>query len=167
MLPAGSRPSLQVFYRSSHCLWRVGTKLLNHWPLFHDDYVVVSSKDEASHLNMVLDSFFELVHWQTSKEKESPFSATARAQGVEISLADCRAGLFKVCNTKSRKGELASNVASMISDWGALAKTFESLRGRLLLTRSLADLPVSARVPCQPLVATKALFPCRMICALP
>ena len=83
VLPFGSRPSVQAFYRSSHC---VGAKLLLdlRWSLFYDDYVIVSSKDEVSHLSMVLDSFFALVHRQTSKKKGSPFNATARALGVEI-----------------------------------------------------------------------------------
>ena len=123
VLPFGSRPSVQGFYRSSHCLWHIGAKLLDlRWSPFYDDYVVVSCATEAPHLTMVLDSFFELMQWHTSKDKETPFNAVARALGVEISLADSRAGLFRVCNTQSRKAELAANIASMISDGGASAK---------------------------------------------
>ncbi|CAE7252362.1 unnamed protein product [Symbiodinium pilosum] len=137
VLPFGSRPSVQGFYRSSHCLWHIGAKLLDlHWSLFYDDYVVVSCATEAPHLTMVLDSFFDLTQWHTSKDKETPFNAVARALGVEISLADSRAGLFRVCNTQSRKAELAANIASMISDGGASAKAFESLRGRLLFAEN-------------------------------
>ena len=107
--------------------------------------MVVSCAAEAPHLTMVLDSFFELMQWRTSKDKETPFNAVARALGVEISLADSRAGLFRVCNTQSRKAELAANIASMISDGGAPAKTFESLRGRLLF----ADNQTFGRLACQ------------------
>ena len=146
VLPFGSRPSVQGFYRSSHCLWHIGAKLLDlHWSLFYDDYVVVSCATEAPHLTMVLDSFFDLTQWHTSKDKETPFNAVARALGVEISLADSRAGLFRVCNTQSRKAELAANIASMISDGGASAKAFESLRGRLLF----AENQIFGRLACQ------------------
>ena len=157
VLPFGSRPSVQGFYRSSHCLWRVGAKLMDlRWPLFSDDYVVVSCKGEASHLSMVLDSFFELVRWQTSKEKEAPLNAIARALGVEISLADSRAGLFSVCNTQSRKAEL-----------GPTQKPLSLFEGVccLLRIKSLAVLLANTCAFCLQLAVTKDSFRCPMTCA--
>ena len=153
VMPFGSRSSVQGFYRSSHCLWHIGAVLLDlHWSLFYDDYVVVASESESAHLSMVVDSFFELVQWQTSKDKETPFNAVARALGVEISLADSRAGIFSVCNTASRKAELAANITSIISDGGTTAKAFESLRGRLLF----AENQVFGRLACQHMRALSA-----------
>ena len=70
--------------------------------------------------------------WDTSNEKDSGFRTVARALGVEISMADSAAGLFKICNTEARQKELASCISYMLEQGSAMSKEFEVLRGRLI-----------------------------------
>ena len=69
--------------------------------------------------------------WETSAEKDSGFSAVARALDVEIDTAECRLGLVKVCNTEARKKSFSDFITNIIQSGGAPARDFESLRGRL------------------------------------
>ena len=112
------------------------TLLRIHWSVYFDDYVVVASAEEKSHLDLVLRSYFTLIGWETSGEKDAGFSSVAKALGVEICLDDIRLGLLKVQNTEARKRELASTIETIVANGGAHAKEFECLRGRLQFAES-------------------------------
>ena len=129
--------SFGSFCRTSGAIWFVGQTLLRiHWSVYFDDYVVVASAEEKSHLDWVLRSNFTLIGWETSDEKDAGFSSVAKALGVEICLDDIRLGLLKVQNTEARKRELASTIETIVSNGGAHAKEFECLRGRLQFAES-------------------------------
>ena len=70
--------------------------------------------------------------WETSSEKDSGFSFTARALGVEICLGEAHLGLLSVQNTESRKRELAAAITHVLDAKGAPSKDFECLRGRMI-----------------------------------
>ena len=62
VLPFGAKPSVQGFCRTSGAIWFVGQTLLRiHWSVYFDDYVVVASAEEKSHLGLVLRSYFTLI----------------------------------------------------------------------------------------------------------
>ena len=112
------------------------TLLRIHWSVYFDDYVVVASAEEKCHLDLVLRSYFALIGWETSDEKDAGFSSVAKALGVEICLDDIRMGLLKVQNTESRKRELAATIETIDANGGAHTKEFECLRGRLQFAES-------------------------------
>ncbi|CAE7276538.1 unnamed protein product [Symbiodinium sp. CCMP2592] len=84
-----------------------------HWSVFFDDYVVVASPEEKGHLDLVLRSYFGLLGWETSDEKDA---------GVQ--------------NTEARKRELVSTIESIVQQGGAHARELECLRGRLQFAES-------------------------------
>ena len=106
--------------------------------------MIIASTEEAQHLSMVHTSFFNLMSWETSSEKDGGFSAVARALGVEISLADSKADLFSFSSTDGRKAELDSNISKILKRGGSSAKEFETLRGRLFF----AENQVFGRISC-------------------
>ena len=133
VLPFGARPAVQGFCRTSAALWWLGTTLFRlHWTIFFDDFTLVGEAAECVHLDFVQAGFFQLLGWETSKEKDSGFSSLAKALGVEICLGESHLGLLSVQNTEARKRELANTIAGILLAGGATAKEFECLRGRLL-----------------------------------
>ncbi|CAE7560207.1 unnamed protein product [Symbiodinium sp. CCMP2592] len=137
VLPFGAKPSVQGFCRASGAIWAVGQALLHiHWSVFFDDYVVVASPEEKGHLDLVLRSYFALVGWETSDEKDAGFKSVAKALGVEFSLGEIHLGLLRVQNTEARKRELVSTIESIVQQGGAHAKELECLRGRLQFAES-------------------------------
>ena len=48
-----------------------------HWSVFYDDFFLVAADEEAEHIHIVQHSFFELLGWATSAEKESDFQHVA------------------------------------------------------------------------------------------
>ena len=137
VLPFGSKSSVQGFCRTSYAIWAIGLGLLSlHWSVYFDDYVVIGTPKERDHLDLVLHSFFTLIGWETSAEKDAGFSAVAKALGVEVCLDEIHLGLLKVQNTEARRRELASTIDSLIATGGAHAKELECLRGRLQFAES-------------------------------
>ncbi|CAE7403450.1 pol [Symbiodinium sp. CCMP2592] len=137
VLPFGAKPSVQGFCRASGAIWAVGQALLHiHWSAFFDDYVVVASPEEKGHLDLVLRSYFALIGWETSDEKDAGFKSVAKALGVEFSLDEIHLGLLRVQNTEARKRELVSTIESIVQQGGAHAKELECLRGRLQFAES-------------------------------
>ncbi|CAE7790276.1 unnamed protein product [Symbiodinium sp. CCMP2592] len=137
VLPFGAKPSVQGFCRSSGAIWSVGQALLHiHWSVFFDDFVAVSSPEEKGHLDLVLRSYFALIGWETSDEKDAGFKSVAKALGVEFSLDEIHLGLLRVQNTEARKRELVSTIESIVQQGGVHAKELECLRGRLQFAES-------------------------------
>ena len=125
------------FAGTSYAIWAIGLGLLSlHWSVYFDDYVVIGTPNERDHLDLVLHSFFTLIGWETSAEKDAGFSAVAKALGVEVCLDEIHLGLLKVQNTEARRRELASTIDSLIATGGAHAKELECLRGRLQFAES-------------------------------
>ena len=133
VLPFGARPAVQAFCRTSAALWHLGITILwLPWSNYFDDYVLSGEDEECRHLDFIQAGFFQLMGWETSSEKDSGFSFTARALGVEICLGEAHLGLLSVQNTESRKRELAAAITHVLDTKGAPSKDFECLRGRML-----------------------------------
>ena len=85
VLPFGARSAVQAFCRTSAALWHLGITILwLPWSVYFDDYVLSGEAEECRHLDFIQAGFFQLVGWETSSEKDSGFSFTARALGVEM-----------------------------------------------------------------------------------
>ena len=132
VLPFGARPAVQAFCRTSAALWHLGITILwLPWTVYFDDYVLSGEEEECRHLDFIQAGFFQLMGWETSA-KDSGFSFTAKALGVEICLGEAHLGLLAVQNTESSKCELAAAITHVLNTRGAPSKDFECLRGRML-----------------------------------
>ncbi|CAE7445083.1 unnamed protein product [Symbiodinium sp. CCMP2592] len=137
VLPFGSKPAVQGFYRTAFGLWWIGVRsLILPWSLYFDDFVLPCSSDEQKHLDLVQSTFFRIVAWETSSEKDSGFDAVAKVLGVQISLADSKNGLISVQNTEARKRELCSSIDEVLTRGFVGQNELLSLRGRLLFAES-------------------------------
>ena len=111
VLPFGARAAVNGFCRCSLALFWIGVILLQlHWSVFYDDFFLVAADDEAEHIHFVQCSFFELVGWATSSEKESGFQSVARALGVCISFAELKLGWVVVQNTEHCRAQGQAHV---------------------------------------------------------
>ena len=148
--PFGAKPSVQGFCRTSGAIWVVGLNLLRiHWSVYFDDYVAVATEEERCHLDLVLRSYFSMIGWETSDEKDGGFSSVAKALGVEVCLDEIHLGLLKVQNTEYQ-GSGSSLQPSSLS-WRMVVRMRRSLSvfgvdSSLLSLRSSAAGPPSACV---------------------
>ena len=132
VLPFGSRSSVQAFYRASHSLWTLGTVLLRmHWTLFYDDFILIGRGNESKHLTLVVSSFFSMLGWETSQEKEGRFEHCAKALGVMVDLSESALFRVTVRNTESRRAELMQTLGNMLAKGSFKQGELLTLRGRL------------------------------------
>ena len=65
-------------------------------------------------IDLVLRSYFSMIGWETSDEKDGGFSSAAKALGVEVCLDEIHLGSLKVQNTEY-KGSGSSLQPSSLS----------------------------------------------------
>ncbi|CAE7430324.1 GIP [Symbiodinium sp. CCMP2456] len=130
VLPFGAAASVAAFCRTTMSLWHLGCALLLlHWTVFYDDFIVVNEKSSAKHCELVLSSFWSLLGWSVSRDKETEFAYFARALGVKICFQSER--MFVVENTQERKDELNETITDLLSAQWVDQHALASLRGRL------------------------------------
>ena len=133
VLPFGARAAVNGFCRCSLALFWIGVVLLQlHWSVFFNDFFMIAAEEEADHIHFVQRSFFELVGWATSSEKESGFQAVARALGVCISFAEIKLGWVVVQNTEHRRDDLRRLLDALIAKSSASSHELTVLRGKLM-----------------------------------
>ena len=102
VLPFGASASVHHFLRFSSFLQAAGLSMGLCWVAYFDDFAVLTHEcHEASSLNAAL-GLFEVLGFQYSKDKLSPFSSVTELLGVELDLTDMATGTIKIQNKKSR-----------------------------------------------------------------
>ena len=133
VLPFGARPAVQGFYRVASAIWYLALVFFDlHWTQFYDDYFLIAGEAEGPHVNLIQESFYALLGWETASEKDCGFGFVTRALGVQIDLSDCHFGLVKVSNTMSRRRELEITINDILASSSVSGSVLTSLRGRLL-----------------------------------
>ena len=133
VLPFGARPAVQGFYRVASAIWYLALVFFDlHWTQFYDDYFLVAGEAEGPHVNLIQESFYALLGWETASEKDCGFGFVTRALGVQIDLSDCHFGLVKISNTMSRRRELEITINDILASSSVSGSALTSLRGRLL-----------------------------------
>ncbi|CAE7689738.1 unnamed protein product [Symbiodinium necroappetens] len=133
VLPFGARPAVQGFYRVASAIWHLALVFFDlHWTQFYDDYFLIAGESESPHINLIQESFYALLGWETASEKDCEFGFVTRALGVQIDLSDCHFGLVKVSNTLSRRRELEITINDILASSSVSGSVLTSLRGRLL-----------------------------------
>ena len=137
VLPFGARAAVQAFCRASHALWFLGTVIFKlHWSVYFDDFFLIESKAQSRHTGMVVASFFTMLGWDVSDEKDAGFLTVARALGVCIDLSDSKSGLVSVYNTDARKSEIRDSIDKLLETGSYKKGELLTLRGRLLFAEN-------------------------------
>ena len=130
VLPFGASASVGAFCRTSHALWRIAVVLLwFHWSIYCDDFFRVSEQQSAKHIDMCIASYFSVLGWEISSDKDLNFDFFAKVLGVKICMKS--ATLFEVVNTQERCTELVDSRSEILSASSCTRKHLLSLKGRL------------------------------------
>ena len=133
VLPFGSRQSVHGFCRAALAVWAVATRLFKvHWSVYFDDYVVVETKEMAQLCNLCVSTYFRLLGWTVSEDKDAPFSNVAKVLGLEINLKECHLGFVLLQNTEKRRQELEQTLDAHLKSRKLSPKEGAKLRGRLI-----------------------------------
>ncbi|CAE7221598.1 unnamed protein product [Symbiodinium microadriaticum] len=134
VLPFGARPAVQGFYRVASAIWYLALTFFDlHWTQFYDYYYfLIAGEAEGPHVNLIQESFYALLGWETASETDCGFGFVTRALGVQIDLSDCHFGLVKVSNTMTRRRELEITINDILANPSVSGSVLTSLRGRLL-----------------------------------
>ena len=95
-----------------------------------------SSTSDGRHTGMVVTSFFSMLGWDESDEKDAGFLTVARVLGVCIDLSDTKSGLVSVYNTDSRKTEIKDSIDKLLETGAYKRGELLTLRGRLLFAEN-------------------------------
>ena len=137
VLPFGARAAVQAFCRASHALWFLGTVIFKlHWSVYFDDFFLIENKAQSRHTGMVVTSFFTMLGWDVSDEKDAGFLTVARALGVCIDLSDSTSGMVSVYNTEARKSEIRDSIDKLLEAGSYKKGELLTLRGRLLFAEN-------------------------------
>ena len=137
VLPFGARAAVQAFCRASHALWFLGTTIFKlHWSVYFDDFFLIENKAQSRHTGMVVSSFFSMLGWDVSDEKDAGFLTVARVLGVCIDLSDTKSGLVSVYNTDARKSEIRESIDKLLEAGIYRRGELLMLRGRLLFAEN-------------------------------
>ena len=137
VLPFGACASVHGFCRTSFGLWTIGVRLLKlFWTVYFDDFILFETPPLSTHCELVVSTFFKMLGWATSVDKENKFDTSLKALGVVIDLSDIKLLRVKFGNSDERKFEVCRDLDNVLA-MGELGKSEgQRLRGRLLFAES-------------------------------
>ena len=118
-------------------LWTIGIRLLKlFWTVYFDDFILFETPALSRHCELVVSTFFKMLGWATSVDKENVFDPSLKALGVMIDLSDVRRLKVKFGNSFERQFEVCRGLKSVLEK-GELSKAEgQRLRGRLLFAEA-------------------------------
>ena len=132
VLPFGARASVHGFCRISAGLWLIGVSGLRlHWYSYFDDFPTVEPEHTCPIARMGIDFLFQLLGWETSSEKDNPFSGICKVLGLEYNLEETKLGTLIIKNTAKRIEDVSAEIDRALEENFLSAKDGERLRGRL------------------------------------
>ena len=135
-LPFGAVGSVAGFLRISLAVWFIGATCLGLlWSAFYDDYSVVTRSELASSCSWAVESLFQLLglKYATEGKKNQPFAPSFKMLGLQLDLEMFGSkGEVRVGRTQSRRDELVSTIAEILSTGKLDSKKAERLRGRMI-----------------------------------
>lgn len=137
VLPFGACASVHGFCRTSFGLWAIGIRVLRIlWTVYFDDFVVFEERALSRHCEFVVSTFFKMLGWATSVDKENDFSCNLKALGITIDLSDVKHLRVYFANTDERRFEVTGDIKEILRV-GTLGKSEgQRIRGRLLFAES-------------------------------
>ena len=102
-----------------------------HWYSYFDDFPTIEPEQTCPIAQMGVDFLFTLLGWETSSEKNSPFSSVCKILGLEYNLEETKLGTLVIKNTAKRVEDISSEIDKCLENNFLSAKDGERLRGRL------------------------------------
>ena len=101
---------------------------------YFDDYACLEFDSLADHTQVVVDSLFSLLGWQT--KEQIPFATAFSPLGVVCDLGEAPSGVIRFTNKKSRVDEIAQDVQRIAGAGFIRRAEARSIRGRVLFSRA-------------------------------
>ena len=131
VLPFGASASVHHFLRVSAFLHAAGLRMGLCWAAYFDDFAVLTHEcHEKSSLHAAL-GLFDILGFQYSADKLSPFSDVTELLGVEIDLTEVTGGFVKVQNKKSHVDETVDFLEKMLAERVLVVSEMPSKLGKL------------------------------------
>ena len=137
VLPFGSTGSVFGFNRISAAI----KHLLEHVALvnasaFFDDFTILEFMKLQESADAAVLRLLEIVGWDVSLDKLSPFSGSFKALGVFFELQVLAGGGVRVSNTEARKEAVKEEIDKILKSRSLSQSEASSLRGRLVFTEA-------------------------------
>ena len=137
VLPFGACASVHGFCRTSYGLWTIGVKLLSIlWTVYFDDFVVFEERALSRHCEFVVSTFFKMLGWATSIDKETEFSGSLKALGILIDLSEVKLLKVYFSNTDEHRFEVTHDIKAILKSGKLCRSEGQRIRGRLLFAES-------------------------------
>ena len=137
VLPFGACASVHGFCRTSYGLWTIGVRLLSLlWTVYFDDFVVFEERALSKHCEFVISTFFKMLGWATSIDKETEFSGSLKALGILIDLSEVKLLKIQFSNTDERRFEVTHDIKAILKAGRLSRSEGQRIRGRLLFAES-------------------------------
>ena len=134
-MPFGALAAVHAFLRCGEALKFLGRKkLLLVMTNFFDDFTVLASYANSSHVQAVVSFMFRKLGWQVADEdkKNKPFAEVFDVLGVRVDLSRQHEGTVSVSNTPERIDELRDFVRQVLARGFITYEESQRLRGRFL-----------------------------------
>ena len=134
-MPFGALAAVHAFLRCGEALKFLGRKkLLLVMTNFFDDFTVLASYANSSHVQAVVSFMFRKLGWQVADEdkKNKPFAEVFDVLGVPVDLSQQHEGTVSVSNTPERIDELRDFVRQVLARGFITCEESQRLRGRFL-----------------------------------
>ena len=134
-MPFGALAAVHAFLRCGEALKFLGRrKLLLVMTNFFDDFTVLASYANSSHVQAVVSFMFRKLGWQVADEdkKNKPFAEVFDVLGVRVDLSQQHEGTVSVSNTPERIDELRDFVRQVLARGFITYEESQRLRGRFL-----------------------------------
>ncbi len=137
VLQFGACASVHGFCRTSFGLWTIGVRLLSIlWTVYLDDFVVFEERTLSKHCEFVVGTFFKVLGWATSIDKENEFSGSLKALGILIDLSEVKLLKVRFSNTDERRFEVTHDIKAILKSGKLNRSEGQRIRGRLLFAES-------------------------------
>ena len=137
VLPFGACASVHGFCRTSFGLWTIGVRSLSIlWTVYFDDFVVFEEKLLSKHCEFVVSTFFKMLGWATSVDKENEFDSSLKALGILIDLSEVKLLKVRFANTDERRFEVCHDIKAILKAGRLGRSEGQRIRGRLLFAES-------------------------------
>ena len=129
--------SVHGFCRTSFGLWTIGVRLLSIlWIVYFDDFVVFEERALSKHCEFVVGTFFKMLGWAPSIDKENEFSGSLKALGILIDLSEVKLLKVRFSNTDECRFEVAHDIKAILKSGKLGRSEGQRIRGRLLFAES-------------------------------
>ena len=137
VLPFGACASVHGFCRTSFGLWIIGVRILKLlWTVYFDDFVVFEERTLSKHCEFVVSTYFKMLGWATSIDKENDFADNLKVLGITIDLSEVKLLKVRFANTDERRFEVCHDIRAILKSGQLGRSEGQRIRGRLLFAES-------------------------------